>query len=59
MAFTVVANKSVGFSIALTGLIKMWNGTAWVQRPVKVWNGTKWVTKPVKAWSGAAWVKTD
>lgn len=40
------------------GQLKVWNGTAWVAKPVKVWNGTAWVTKPVKVWNGTAWVTT-
>lgn len=61
MAFTVTANGSVGFSISLgtQGYIKVWNGTAWVKKPIKVWNGTAWVAKPVKRWNGVAWVATN
>jgi hypothetical protein len=38
------------------GLIKVWSGSAWVDKPVKVWTGAAWVQKPVKVWSGSAWV---
>ena len=38
------------------GSIKVWTGSAWVEKPVKVWNGSAWVEKPVKAWNGSAWV---
>lgn len=38
------------------GLIKVWNGSAWVEKPVKVWTGSAWVTKPLKRWTGSAWV---
>jgi len=38
------------------GGVKVWNGSAWVQKPVKVWNGSAWVTKPLKVWNGSAWV---
>lgn len=38
------------------GLVKVWNGTAWVEKPIKVWNGTAWVQKPLKRWNGTAWV---
>lgn len=38
------------------GSIKVWTGSAWVEKPVKVWTGSAWVTKPVKAWNGSAWV---
>lgn len=43
---------------AITGQIKVWNGSAWVAKPVKVWNGSGWVIKPVKRWNGSAWVVT-
>lgn len=42
-----------------SGLIKVWNGSSWVRKPIKVWNGTLWVQKPVKVWSGANWVTTN
>lgn len=38
------------------GKIKVWNGSAWVEKPVKVWNGSTWVEKPLKVWNGSAWV---
>ena len=38
--------------------MKVWNGSAWVERPAKVWSGTAWVAKPVKYWTGSAWVVT-
>lgn len=40
------------------GNAKVWNGSAWVTKPVKYWNGSAWVTKPVKHWNGSAWVTT-
>jgi hypothetical protein len=40
----------------LGGTIKVWSGSAWVDKPVKVWTGAAWVQKPVKVWSGSAWV---
>jgi hypothetical protein len=40
------------------GNIKVWNGSAWVAKPVKVWNGSAWVIKPAKKWNGSAWVVT-
>ena len=39
-----------------SGLIKVWNGSAWVEKPVKVWTGSAWVTKPLKRWTGSTWV---
>ena len=41
---------------AAGGLMKVWNGSAWVEKPVKVWTGSAWVAKPVKVWNGSAWV---
>jgi hypothetical protein len=41
-----------------TGQMKVWNGSAWVAKPVKVWNGSAWVVKPLKYWNGSAWVVT-
>jgi len=38
------------------GRLKVWSGSAWVQKPTKVWNGSAWVEKPVKAWNGSSWV---
>ncbi|MCA3574828.1 MAG: hypothetical protein IOC86_13015 [Aestuariivirga sp.] len=69
-AFTNVANPSGQDIYGCTtlalrpaagagGNIKVWNGSAWVARPVKVWNGTNWVTKPAKRWTGTAWVTTN
>ena len=63
MAFSVTANTSIGFSISLSGAsasgqMKVWNGSAWVAKPVKVWNGSAWVAKPVKVWNGSSWEVT-
>jgi len=41
---------------AVGGNMKVWNGSAWVEKPAKVWNGSAWVAKPVKVWNGSAWV---
>ncbi len=41
------------------GKIKVWDGSAWVAKPVKVWNGSAWVEKPLKRWNGSAWVTTS
>lgn len=57
--------RTYGVTVALrptasvaAGNAKIWNGSAWVAKPVKVWNGSAWVTKPVKRWNGTAWVTT-
>lgn len=44
--------------IGSTGQIKVWNGSAFVAKPVKVWNGSSWGVKPVKRWNGSAWITT-
>lgn len=35
---------------------KIWDGSAWVDKPLKIWNGTDWVQKGIKVWNGSAWV---
>jgi hypothetical protein len=35
--------------------VKVWTGSAWVEKPAKVWSGSAWTQKPVKTWSGSAW----
>lgn len=64
----VAANRTVDWDdlivtdlnavVAITGQMKIWNGSAWVAKPVKVWNGSAWVTKKAKYWNGSAWVVT-
>jgi len=41
-----------------SGQIKVYDGTAFVAKPVKVWNGSAWVIKPLKRWDGTVWVTT-
>ena len=50
---TVVLRPSIGSTAG--GLIKVYNGTVFVAKPVKVWDGTAWIQKPVKRWNGSAW----
>ena len=68
-AFTNITNPSGADIYACTtlalrpaggtgGYIKVWNGSAWVAKPVKVWNGSAWVQKPVKRWNGSNWIAT-
>lgn len=40
------------------GNAKVWNGSAFVAKPVKMWNGSSWVAKPVKYYNGSTWVTT-
>lgn len=40
-------------------MVKYWNGTEWVEKPLKYWNGTEWVnTGTLKYWNGTTWVAT-
>jgi hypothetical protein len=50
--------ESGGSGDPTAGYVKVWNGTAWVKKPVKVWNGTSWVIKPAKFWNGSTWMTT-
>lgn len=38
-----------------TGM-KIWNGTAWVYKPVRMWNGATWEPRIIKIWDGDEWV---
>ncbi len=38
-----------------TTVVKVWDGAAWVPKPLKVWNGSSWVTRAPKSWSETAW----
>jgi hypothetical protein len=40
------------------GYLKVWNGSAWVSKPMKAWSGSAWVVKPVKRWTGTVWELT-
>lgn len=62
MSFQVTAgNPTTGFAIDVStgavtyATVKVWDGGAWLTKPLKVWNGSAWVVKPVKAWDSAAW----
>lgn len=35
--------------------LKVWDGSAWVTKPVKVWDGSSWITGVAKVWDGSAW----
>lgn len=38
------------------GLVKVWTGSAWAEKPAKYWNGSAWIQKPARYWNGSAWV---
>jgi hypothetical protein len=46
---------AVSVATAAMAGVGVWNGSAWVEKPVKVWNGSAWVQKPVKHWDGSSW----
>lgn len=35
---------------------KVWDGAAWVFRPLMMWDGFAWVNAKLKYWDGATWV---
>jgi hypothetical protein len=37
------------------GVVRVWNGTAWVSVVPKVWNGSAWVTAQARVWNGTEW----
>lgn len=48
-----------GDTIVYKGILKIWNGTAWVKTKLKRWNGTAWVTTRLRRWDGTNWKDTD
>jgi hypothetical protein len=58
IAFTLAIRESGQVPLG-GGNVKVWNGSAWVAKPVKIWNGSAWVTRPAKRWNGSAWVTTS
>src|ERR1019366_404715 len=45
----------LGYTVPVTGGLKIWNGSAYAKHPVKTWNGSSWVRNPLKSWDGSAW----
>jgi len=44
---------------AFQGILKRWNGSAWVKAKNKNWNGSAWEQKPLKRWTGTEWAEVD
>lgn len=55
---TFAGTKGIATWTLTYGYIKVWDGAAFVKKPVKVWSGTAWVIKPVKFWNGTTWQTT-
>lgn len=36
--------------------LRVWDGSAWVDRTPQIWHGSKWAPKPPLYWDGAAWM---
>lgn len=45
--------------LVVGGLVKAYDGGAFVGKPIKVWTGSAWVAKPMKRWNGSAWVNSS
>jgi hypothetical protein len=39
-----------------TRILKTWDGSTHVPRPVKIWDGSAWIEKQVKYWNGSTWL---
>jgi len=44
---------------AYGGLLKRWNGTAWVNALLKVYLSGSWQTKPLRRWNGNEWLSIE
>lgn len=39
-----------------SNVVKIWNGTTWIQGRAGVWTGSSWHTPRIKVWNGQGWV---
>lgn len=46
-------------SEAYYGILKRWDGSAWVKEPLEVYLAGSWQAKPLKIWDGTAWKEVD
>ena len=37
-------------------VLKYYNGSSWVTKPIKYYNGSSWTTKTLKYYNGSSWV---
>lgn len=54
--WTVVLKPKSDTPPPAESVLKVWDGSDWVERPVQFWDGTSWVTASVKVWNGTDWV---
>jgi len=55
---TATSNSRIDtpYTATVTGsLVKVWNGSSWVEKPLKRWNGSAWVEASLKRWTGSVW----
>lgn len=39
-----------------TQIAKIWNGSAFIAKPLKTWNGSSWTERQAKFWNGTDWL---
>lgn len=47
------------FGITYAGILKVWNGSAWVKKILKVWNGSTWVPATLKVYKAGSFQLVD
>jgi hypothetical protein len=57
--YHALQNFFLGEEPAVSGQLRVWNGSVLICKPIKVWNGSAWVAKPVMRWNGKAWVRLN
>ena len=57
-AINADGNVTQAFSgtVAASGKVRVWNGSAWVYGTPRTWNGSTWVTGTIRGWNGSTWV---
>ena len=48
-----------GLTVAYFGILKRWNGSAWVKAKLKRYNGSTFENATLKLWNGSAWGGVD
>jgi hypothetical protein len=56
-ATNVTGSADTGtLTIDLSGIVRVWNGTEFVEDTPKVWNGISFVTGSIRVWNGSSWI---